>query len=82
MAELAYNRAVANYRLGNWTAAASDFTETIALTDDQALLSDSVYNLGNVTHKQVVESLQAGNEHDAQQAIDQLETAQAELGPR
>ncbi|MDG2201205.1 MAG: hypothetical protein P8K80_08505 [Phycisphaerales bacterium] len=79
MAELAYNRAVANYRLGNWPAAASDFTEAIALTDDQSLLSDSVYNLGNVTHRQVVESLQAGNETGAQQAIDQLETAQAEL---
>ena len=78
--ELVYNRAVANYRLGDWSAAASDFTKAIELSDDPGLLSDSVYNLGNVTHNEVLESLQEGDAQDAQQAIDQLEIAQEALG--
>ncbi|MAA53115.1 MAG: hypothetical protein CMJ41_08915, partial [Phycisphaerae bacterium] len=78
-ADLTYNRAVANYRMGNWTDAAAGFTDAIARSDDPSLLNDSIYNLGNVTHQQVVESLQSGDQSGAQQAIDQLDAARTQL---
>ena len=78
-AKLAYNRAVANYRLGNWTEAADGFTDAIARSDDPTLLNDSIYNLGNVTHQQVVDALQSGDQSSAQQAIQQLDAAREQL---
>jgi hypothetical protein len=80
MPELTYNQAIAHYRQGNYTAAADGFTESIAQSQSPELLQDSVYNLGNSAHQQVVQSLQDGSQGDAQGAIDKLGTAREQLG--
>ncbi len=80
LAELTYNKAVADYRRGEYQLASEGFTNAIAQGTSPELHRDAAYNLGNSAHSRVVESLQSGNAQDAQGAIDQLSKAQEELG--
>ena len=79
LAELTYNKAVADYRRGEYQLASEGFTNAIAQGTSPELHRDAAYNLGNSAHSRVVESLQSGNAEDAQGAIDQLSKAQEEL---
>ena len=79
MPELTYNKAVADYRMGRYDEAGAGFTDAIAQSRSPEMLRDSVYNLGNAAHQQVLESLQTGDAADAQGAIDQLGAAREQL---
>ncbi len=79
LAELTYNKAVADYRRGEYQLASEGFTNAIAQGTSPELHRDAAYNLGNSAHSRVVESLQSGNAQDAQAALDQLSKAQEEL---
>ncbi len=79
--ELAYNRGVALYRLGDWDGAKEAFASALS-TRDSALEQKAKYNLGNCAYSQALQKLTdyAGAIEDLRRAINYYRDA-LELDP-
>ncbi len=74
VAEIPFNEAVAQYRLGLYDEATKLFSDAMNLTSDQDLQLKSTYNLGNSTYQQSLQALE-GDQQNNPATMDNLKVA-------